>query len=189
MKKSERTRQAILESARQLFLKRSYDQVGLREIAAQAKVTAALVNRYFGSKQNLFREVLQDDTDYSELYHGPKEELGKRLAHFLIEGKLTKKDGELLAVNHEKLLLYVRSVGCPEAVPLLRDALAQKITGPLMKELPPGDDVNEKAAVLLSHFFGFLLVHSMIGAACAVKARREVVEAQLAASLQAIIDA
>ena len=50
MKKSERTRLSILESARQAFITLGYDQAGVREIAAKADVNAALVNRYFGSK-------------------------------------------------------------------------------------------------------------------------------------------
>ena len=54
----EATRQAILEAARQLFGARAYEQVGLRDIAAAAGATAALVNRYFGTKEQLFREVL-----------------------------------------------------------------------------------------------------------------------------------
>jgi AcrR family transcriptional regulator len=51
------TRQAILESARKSFARAGYDGAGLREIARGAGVTAMLVNRYFGSKEQLFAEV------------------------------------------------------------------------------------------------------------------------------------
>jgi len=37
----------------------SYGGVGVREIAQGAGVTAMLVNRYFGSKEQLFAEVVQ----------------------------------------------------------------------------------------------------------------------------------
>lgn len=188
MKKSERTRLSILESARQAFITQGYDQAGVREIAAKADVNAALVNRYFGSKQGLFREVLQDDNDYSDLYVGPKEELGKRFARFLLEGSVRKRDGGMLSVNTDRLILFVRSVACPDALPVLRETLAEKITGPLMQALP-GEHVQEKASLLLSHFFGFILVHSIVGAACVVQADRQVLEKLLAASLQVIIDA
>ena len=53
------TRQAILESAREAFTRYGYDGVGLREIAQNAGVTAMLVNRYFGSKEKLFEEVVE----------------------------------------------------------------------------------------------------------------------------------
>lgn len=187
LKKSERTRLAILASARAAFSLHGYDQMGVREIAAKANVTGALVNRYFGTKQALFREVLQDENDYSVLYEGPREEMGRRFARFLVEGPVRKHDGEFLSVNHDLFFCLVRSVGSAEAMPVLREYLAEKITGPLMEALP-GERVQEKASILISHFFGFLLVHSIIGAACTVRADRQVVEDQLAASFQAVID-
>ena len=52
------TREAILISARRAFARAGYDGAGVREIAAGAGVTAMLVNRYFGSKERLFAEVL-----------------------------------------------------------------------------------------------------------------------------------
>src|SRR6187551_2259762 len=52
------TREAILQSARQAFAQAGYAGAGVREIAAGAGVTAMLVNRYFGSKEQLFAEVV-----------------------------------------------------------------------------------------------------------------------------------
>jgi len=52
------TRAAILQSARSAFAKSGYDGAGVREIAAGAGVTAMLVNRYFGSKEQLFAEAV-----------------------------------------------------------------------------------------------------------------------------------
>lgn len=57
------TREAILNSARHAFANAGYDRVGVREIARGAGVTAMLVNRYFGSKEQLFAEVLAQRTD------------------------------------------------------------------------------------------------------------------------------
>jgi AcrR family transcriptional regulator len=52
------TRAAILESAHRAFVRAGYDGAGVREIAHGAGVTAMLVNRYFGSKEQLFAEVI-----------------------------------------------------------------------------------------------------------------------------------
>jgi AcrR family transcriptional regulator len=187
IKKSEITREAILESAREAFRKHGYDQVGVREICAGAGVNCALVNRYFGSKIELFREVLLDDTDYSELYAGPVSQLGQRLAQFLLDGTITKKSGEPLSVDPQRMLLFMRSVGCPDALPVLREALQKKVTSLLMEALPP-PFVREKSAVIASHIFGFIVVHRIVGAACVVQADKEVLAAQLARSLQVLID-
>ena len=54
------TQAAILSSARQAFARAGYDRVGVREIAKDAGVTAMFVNRYFGSKEQLFAEVVAD---------------------------------------------------------------------------------------------------------------------------------
>ena len=51
------TRDAILRSAITSFARHGYDGAGVREIAAGAGVTAMLVNRYFGSKEQLFAEA------------------------------------------------------------------------------------------------------------------------------------
>lgn len=52
------TRDAILASARLAFARVGYDGAGVREIASGAGVTAMLVNRYFGSKEQLFAEAV-----------------------------------------------------------------------------------------------------------------------------------
>jgi AcrR family transcriptional regulator len=52
------TRAAILASARRAFAAAGYDGAGVREIARGAGVTAMMVNRYFGSKEKLFAEVV-----------------------------------------------------------------------------------------------------------------------------------
>ena len=53
------TREAILDSAIRNFARAGYDGVGVREIAGDAGVTAMLVNRYFGSKEQLFIEAVE----------------------------------------------------------------------------------------------------------------------------------
>ena len=53
------TREAILQAATRRFTTEGYQRAGAREIAADAGVTAALVNRYFGSKVKLFAEVIE----------------------------------------------------------------------------------------------------------------------------------
>src|SRR5262245_32948255 len=61
------TRAAILASARRAFARAGYDGVGVREIAQGAGVTAMLVNRYFGSKEQLFAEVIAQTMSTPEI--------------------------------------------------------------------------------------------------------------------------
>ncbi|MBE9372827.1 TetR/AcrR family transcriptional regulator [Saccharopolyspora sp. HNM0983] len=52
-------RSQILQSARKLFGSRSYSSVHLADIAAETGVTRALINHYFGSKRELYLEVVR----------------------------------------------------------------------------------------------------------------------------------
>lgn len=52
------TRQALLAAAHDRFIRLGYEGTTLRDVAADAGVTLALVKRYFGSKEGLFKAAL-----------------------------------------------------------------------------------------------------------------------------------
>src|SRR5438045_2997232 len=80
------TRQAILETATRRFATQGYERAGVREIAADAGVTAALVNRYFGSKEALFAEVIARALDMGHLLERQREDLADHLARVMLYG-------------------------------------------------------------------------------------------------------
>lgn len=51
--------EAIIAAGRDLFARKGYAAVSVREIAAQAGVNHGLVHRHFGSKEEVLRAVLQ----------------------------------------------------------------------------------------------------------------------------------
>ncbi len=53
------TRTAILAAARKAFAERGYDKASIRQIATSAGVDPALVHHYFGSKEQLFLEMME----------------------------------------------------------------------------------------------------------------------------------
>src|ERR1700683_2794184 len=53
-----RTEARILDAAAQAFLAAGYDRTTIRAVASAAGVDAGLVMHYFGSKQELFRRVI-----------------------------------------------------------------------------------------------------------------------------------
>lgn len=55
----ERRRQ-ILDAARRLFSERHYGAVSLEEIATEAGVARGLINHYFGTKRDLYVEVVRE---------------------------------------------------------------------------------------------------------------------------------
>src|SRR5438309_1374623 len=77
-----RTRERILQAARQDFSNAGYDGVTIRGIAAQAKVDPALVLHYFESKDGMFRAAVEFPVD-------PKEFI-PRLQHYLTDPNVTR---------------------------------------------------------------------------------------------------
>jgi AcrR family transcriptional regulator len=70
--------EAILRSAAYLFGERGYRAVTVRDIAADAGVSAALVIKHFLSKEKLFAAVRPDESMLAEL-DVPTSELGRAL--------------------------------------------------------------------------------------------------------------
>lgn len=54
-------REAILQSALNLFCTRGYDAAGVQEIVDQAGITKPTLYYYFGSKQGLLKEILNSN--------------------------------------------------------------------------------------------------------------------------------
>jgi AcrR family transcriptional regulator len=55
----EARREQILLTARDLFEQQGYDAVSMSDVAAAAKVTRGLVHHYFGSKRELYLDVVR----------------------------------------------------------------------------------------------------------------------------------
>ena len=54
-----RTEARILDAATRVFFSAGYDRTTIRAVASAAGVDAGLVMHYFGSKQELFRQVIE----------------------------------------------------------------------------------------------------------------------------------
>ncbi|WP_292262635.1 TetR/AcrR family transcriptional regulator [Brevundimonas sp.] len=81
---AEATRAAILAAAQERFSNQSYDEVGMRDIAGDVGVDAALVSRYFGSKEELFEIVLDSCDKGLDLMDGDRADFGRRVAQAVI---------------------------------------------------------------------------------------------------------
>lgn len=83
-RKSDRTRESILAAAARQFSQHGYERTTVREIAAEAGIDAAMVIRYFGSKDALFARVAAIELRLPDLSATPVSEYGVTLVrHFL----------------------------------------------------------------------------------------------------------
>ncbi|HKL08937.1 MAG TPA: TetR family transcriptional regulator [Bacteroidales bacterium] len=52
------TRERIIQTATELFLKKGYDRTSVRDITSKAQINVALMNYYFRSKEVLFETII-----------------------------------------------------------------------------------------------------------------------------------
>jgi AcrR family transcriptional regulator len=120
------TRARLLEAARELFLARGYNAVGLREVAAKAGVDVTLVRRYFGSKQELFTEATDVSANVEEVRNAADNAVGETLIARVL-GARRDVDGPLFAL--------LRSSGDPAVVARLNAQLDEGLTRNLAKRI------------------------------------------------------
>lgn len=152
------TRQAILASARKAFARSGYDGAGVREIAAGAGVTAMLVNRYFGSKEQLFAEVAAD-TMRDPVILTPEnlaapdfaEALSSALVQVTTPGA-TPLDGFLILLN---------SASSPKAAQIGRDWI-QRGHQSTLEAAVKGPLAAERAGVFLALVAGLQVMRQMM---------------------------
>ncbi len=82
---AEKTRQDIVLAAGKRFMRNSFAQVTLKDIADDVGITPALIVHYFGSKHRLFEEVASG----SELNFPPFDEDGDRKEQLLERARIT----------------------------------------------------------------------------------------------------
>lgn len=147
------TRQAILDAARAAFAIHGIDGVGMRDIARAADVNAALVHRYFGTKQLLFAEVMESSLGFEGLSSD-----GDGLIRFLVDRVL--KPGA--ANSFDPILALLRSASTPDAQPILREYLAREAFEPLALMLEGQENPREKANMVVAFLLGLMILRSIL---------------------------
>jgi AcrR family transcriptional regulator len=157
VKNAAATREAMLASARRRFLQESYENVGLRDIASDAGVDVALVGRYFGSKEELFKEVLRVGKKRDWLDPGvAPAELPAYLA------SLSTDEGDAERRQHaEGILIMLRSASSPKAAEIVRQALREDVLEPIAKLLP-GADPEIRSSLALAVFIGSTVMRTIM---------------------------
>ena len=149
------TRQAILDAATELFSQESYENVGVREIAAGAGADVALVNRYFGSKKQLFIEALGKCEDAAP-GDVPVADLPAHYADIVMDNACRDTCDDA-----RWLMIILRSASSPEAGAIVRETFLKDSLGPLSDVLgtPEGD---VRAALLMAVCMGITILRDVM---------------------------
>ncbi len=152
------TREAIAGAARRQFAELGYDRTTLRGIAGEAGVDVALVARFYGSKDALFREVMALPPAVAAamagLAEGPRATVGRRLAEAIV-GMLEDPRSRSIVLGR------IRSASShPDAAALVRETVSRDI-GRLVAAVT--DDEPEIRAVLVgSQIVGLALARYIV---------------------------
>jgi len=147
------TRQRILNSAKRRFCETSYEAVGVREIAKDAGIDAALVLRYFGSKEELFKRIAADAFSFEELLPDDTKQFVERFLDVLF----LPADGEEWRGGYDPFRLLLCSIGSNTAGPIISSAFKETFMQPLSASLG-GRGKQARAVVISSYILGVALL-------------------------------
>jgi len=148
------TRAALLEAARRRFAECGYGGATVRQIASDAGVDAAMVIRYFGSKEALFFEAAKASPDVVQeiIRTAPRERLGE---------ELIRATASHWAEAEPTLVALLRSGGLEEAGELLRRRLRSDVRDQMLGLLE-GEDAPLRAELAAAVMVGLLTVRAML---------------------------
>lgn len=178
------TRQALLTAAHDRFIRLGYEGTKLREVAADAGVTLALVKRYFGSKEGLFKAALAQTPRFlgreCDAPRGPHA-LAEALSRQLVSDAWPEF-GE-----HPSLML-LRASGDPQVDALRRQALLDAGRQVLAAVGEPHSDNSEhllRAELLIALGVGVAVLRSTVG----LQPLKDATADELVAPLQDVVRA
>ena len=140
------TRDSILNAARQRFARHSYEDVGVRDVAGDVGVDAALISRYFGSKEDLFAAALDSCRATEDLFDGPRETFGRRIADQIV---YQPKTGDKLLGMQIMLL----SMGSSKAAEIVQTTAHTGFFGPFADWLG-GKDAAVRVRIIAGLMMG-----------------------------------
>ncbi|MGX6607680.1 TetR/AcrR family transcriptional regulator [Micromonosporaceae bacterium Da 78-11] len=154
------TRQLLLDAARRHFARDGYVGSTVRDIAEEAGVNVALINRYFTSKEGLFTACLTDAVD--DLGRTVTDDMPLDQVPLTIARRLTGSD---VGEYPSRLLLLLRTSGDESAERIRLDVLrsfAERLAAAAGRRPgdPDGDQVLLNAQIVLAASFGMVLLRA-----------------------------
>ncbi|MFI7498215.1 TetR/AcrR family transcriptional regulator [Streptomyces sp. NPDC049687] len=156
------TRQALLGAARGRFTRLGYDRTTLRDVAADAGVNLALIKRYFGSKEGLFKAALATAPRFlggEGGFPGDPAALAEALSRQLAAGAWAE-------FGEHPVLMLLRDSGDEQVDDLRRHALedfSRQVLAASGGRSAPEDEELLRAQLLVALGVGVAVLRSAVG--------------------------
>ncbi|WP_426625306.1 TetR family transcriptional regulator [Leifsonia sp. McL0607] len=175
------TRDAILDTARDLFAELGFDGASIRAIAAAAGVDPALIRHFFGDKETLFAATVADRTAIpariAASLSGDPDTVGARITDTYL--RLWEEPD-----TRPILLSLVRSaVTSPRAADMLQEVMGTLVRGGSDLE-DVDDDRLRRLALAGSHLFGVAVARHVVRLPPLADASHETLVAELSPAIQ-----
>ena len=145
-----RTEARILDAAAQIFLTAGYERTTIRAVASAAGVDAGLVMHYFGSKQELYRRVI-DAAPVPEISGAPAEATEQILA--MLADRLASTPVASLALLRSMLTNPEAASAASAGIARYEAQIAQAI---------PAADADLRAAIISAVTIGITISRHLI---------------------------
>ncbi|MFF1479320.1 TetR family transcriptional regulator [Streptomyces sp. NPDC058301] len=179
-RRSDATKAAILEAARERFAADGYERATIRAIARDAGIDPSMVMRYYGNKEGLFAAASELDLRFPDVGALPDKHIGAALVtHFL-----DRWEGD-------DVLTAMLRVGVTNAAGAerMRAVLGGQL-GPVAAGVCPDPaDAPRRAALAASQILGMALARYVLKFPPVVEMTREEVIAWLAPTVQRYLTA
>ncbi|MEV6290128.1 TetR/AcrR family transcriptional regulator [Streptomyces sp. NPDC004059] len=179
-RRSDATRTAILDAARERFAADGYERATIRAIARDARIDPSMVMRYYGSKEGLFAAAVALDLRLPDLTGVPRDEVGRALvSHFL---GVWEENEELTAVLR---VGATNQAGAERMQGIFRDQLL-----PVARQVcPDPEQVPARAALCAAQLLGLALTRYVLRLPAARELTREELLAWLGPTVQRYLTA
>ncbi|MEV5434839.1 TetR family transcriptional regulator [Streptomyces sp. NPDC052682] len=179
-RRSDATRAAILDAARERFAADGYERATIRAIARDARIDPSMVMRYFGSKEGLFAAAVAVDLKLPDLRAVPRSEAG----HVLVTHFLT------LWEENEVLTALLRVGATSQAGAERMQGIFTDQVLPAARQLcPDPEQVPTRAALTAAQLLGLALARYVLRFPPAVALPRQEIVAWLAPTVQRYLTA
>lgn len=179
-------RQRIVTAATAEFSELGYDGATMRGIAGRAGVDAALLHHYFGTKADLFGEIvgapMRPDLKIPEILAGPREQVGEAIVRYVLDV------WEQPEARRRGILVMRTAIGNKLATPLLAGFLSRELLGRIAADIGT-PDAELRSGLIATQVAGLLLARYVLRLAPVADASVDELVAWVAPSVQRYLDA
>lgn len=174
-RRSDATRRAILDAARERFAADGYDRATIRAIAQHAGIDPSMVMRYYGNKEGLFAAAVAIDLQLPDPATLPTSEAGRALVTHFVD----------LWEENEVLTALLRVGATNEAgAERMRGIFSDQLLPLARRVCPDPEQAPARAALVSSQLLGLALTRYVLRFPPATQLHPKEITAWLAPTVQ-----